>query len=130
MTSGYNEADTRAKLIDPALHARQWIEVMKVEQRATHGEIHREQSAVRIEILDGKPIKRGRGRVDYLLRAYVEEHEHPLTLAFVEAKREKLPPTQGLEQVKEYARRHTVKFVYSTSRDAFLGLDSRQSVST
>lgn len=22
-TSGYNEADTRAKLIDPALHARQ-----------------------------------------------------------------------------------------------------------
>lgn len=61
----YNEADTRAKLIDPALHARQWIELVKDEQRATHGEIHREQSAVRIEILDGKAIKRGRGRVDY-----------------------------------------------------------------
>lgn len=45
----YNEADTRAKLIDPALHARQWIELVKDEQRATHGEIHREQSAVRIE---------------------------------------------------------------------------------
>jgi type I restriction enzyme R subunit len=80
-TSGYNEADTRAKLIDPALHARQWIELVKDEHRATHGEIHREQSAVRIEILNGKPLKRGRGRVDYLLCAYIEEHEQPLTLA-------------------------------------------------
>ena len=77
---GYNEADTRAKLIDPALHARQWIETVKEENRLSHGEIHREQSAVRIDILDGKPIKRGRGRVDYLLRGYVAEHEQPLTL--------------------------------------------------
>ena len=67
--SGYNEADTRAKLIDPALHARQWIELVRDEHRATHGEIQREQSAVRIEILDGKPLKRGRGRVEYLLDA-------------------------------------------------------------
>ena len=120
---GYNEADTRAKLIDPALHARQWIELVKEEQRDTHGEIHRVQSAVRIEILDGKPIKRGRGRVDYLLRAFAAEHEFPLTLAFVEAKKEKLPPTQGLEQVKEYARRHAVKFVYSTNGHQFVEYD-------
>ena len=121
---GYNEADTRAKLIDPALHGQGWIEIVKEEQRSTHGEIHREQSAVRIDILDGKPIKRGRGRVDYLLRAYVGEHEHPLTLAFVEAKKEKLPPTQGLEQVKEYARRHAVKFVYSTNGHQFVEYDA------
>lgn len=56
----FNEADTRAKLIDPILHTRQWIEIVKEEQRATHGEIHREQSAVRIDILNGKPLKRGR----------------------------------------------------------------------
>lgn len=122
--AGYNEADTRAKLIDPALHVRQWIELLKDEQRSSHGEIHREQSAVRIDILDGKPIKRGRGRVDYLLRAYIEAHEHPMTLAFVEAKKEKLPPTQGLEQVKEYARRHTVKFVYSTNGHQFVEYDA------
>lgn len=122
-TSGYNEADTRAKLIDPALHARQWVELVKDEHRATHGEIHREQSAVRIEILNGKPLKRGRGRVDYLLRAYLGEHEQPLTLAFVEAKRQKLPPTQGIEQVKEYARRHSVKFVYSTNGHQFVEYD-------
>lgn len=120
----YNEADTRAKLIDPALHAQQWIELVKDEQRADHGEIHREQSAVRIDILDGKPLKRGRGRVDYLLRVYLEAHDQPLTLAFVEAKKEKLPPTQGLEQVKEYARRHAVKFVYSTNGHQFVEFDT------
>ena len=119
----FNEADTRAKLIDPALHDRQWIEIITDDQRETHGEIHREQSAVRIDIIDGRPIKRGRGRVDYLLRAYIGSNEQPLTLAFVEAKKSRLPPTQGLEQVKEYARRHTVKFVYSTNGHQFVEFD-------
>jgi len=120
----YNEADTRAKLIDPALHSRRWIELVGEAQRPDHGEIHREQSAIRIDILDGKPLKRGRGRVDYLLRVFIETHEQPLTLAFVEAKREKSPPTQGLEQVKEYARRHAVKFVYSTNGHQFIEYDT------
>lgn len=71
----HNEADTRAKLIDRTLHACQWVELVKEEQRSDHGEIHREQSAVRIDILDGKPLKRGRGRVDYLLRVYLEAYE-------------------------------------------------------
>jgi type I restriction enzyme R subunit len=126
----YNEADTRAKLIDPALHARQWIEVVRHEHRDTHGEIHREQSAMRIDILDGKPLKRGRGRVDYLLRAYIGDHDYPLTLAFVEAKKESLPPTQGLEQVKEYARRHAVKFVYSSNGHQFVEYDATSGKTT
>ena len=46
-----------------------------------------------------------------------------VSLAFVEAKKEKLPPTQGLEQVKEYARRHSVKFVYSTNGHQFVEFD-------
>lgn len=121
---GYNESDTRAKLIDPALHARQWIELVEEGQRTSHGEIHREQSGVRIDILDGKPLKRGRGRVDYLLRVYQGEHAQPLTLAFIEAKKETLPPTHGLEQVKEYARRYAVKFVYSTNGHLFVEYDT------
>jgi type I restriction enzyme, R subunit len=121
---GHNEADTRAKLIDPALHRARWVERVAEGERDTHGDIHREQSAVRIDILDGKPLKRGRGRVDYLLRAFIGEHEHPLTLAFVEAKKERLPPTQGLEQVKEYARRYSVKFVYSTNGHQFIEYDT------
>lgn len=123
-TNRHNEADTRAKLIDPALHAARWVERVADAERATHGEIQREQSAIRIEIVEGKPFKRGRGRVDYLLRAFVGGHEQPLTLAFVEAKKEGLPPTQGLEQVKAYARRFAVKFVYSTNGHQFIEYDS------
>jgi type I restriction enzyme, R subunit len=39
-----SEADTRAKLIDPALHARGWTEDF----------IRREETAGAIEIVDGK----------------------------------------------------------------------------
>ena len=39
-----NEADTRAKLIDPALHARAWTEDL----------IRREETAGAIEIIDGR----------------------------------------------------------------------------
>jgi hypothetical protein len=46
--TGCNEADTRAKLIDPALHSARWVERVVEAQRSTHGEIHREPSAVRI----------------------------------------------------------------------------------
>lgn len=124
-TAGHNDSDTRAKLIDPALHVSGWLERVDESQRDSHGEIHREQRAVRIDILDGKPLKRGRGRVDYLLRAHVPGHDHPLTLAFVEAKKEAAPPTQGLlEQVKAYARRHAVKFVYSTNGHQFIEYDA------
>ncbi len=129
-SSGHNEADTRAKLIDPALHAARWVERVLDAERASHGEIQREQSAVRVEIVDGKPFKRGRGRVDYLLRAFVGDHEQPLTLAFVEAKKEKLPPTRGLEQVKAYARRFAVKFVYSTNGHQFVEYDTHTGQTT
>lgn len=73
---------------------------------------------MRIEILDGRPFKRGLGRVDDLLR-----HGQPLTLAFAEAKKQTLPPTQGLEQVKDYARRFAVKLVYSTNGHQFVEHD-------
>lgn len=126
----YNEADTRAKLIDPALHGSRWVEVVQAGQCSDHGEIHREQTAVRIDILDGKPLKRGRGRVDYLLRVYLDDHEQPLTVAFVEAKKEALPPTHGLEQVKEYARRHAVKFVYSTNGHQFVEYDATTGITS
>ena len=137
-TADYNESDTRAKLIDPALYAAQWVEQVAEAERDSHGEIHREQSAVRIDILDGKPLKRGRGRVDYLLRAHLTGPEpghrsgdsQPLTLAFVEAKKSKAPPTEGLEQVKAYARRHAVKFVYSTNGHLFIEHDAHTGLTT
>ena len=50
----YSEADTRAKLITPALYNRGWTEDF----------ITREESAGSIEIISGKARRRGRGRVD------------------------------------------------------------------
>ena len=55
------EADTRAKLIDPALHRAGWIEDY----------IKREETAGGVEIIAGKPRRRPRGRVDYILRVMV-----------------------------------------------------------
>lgn len=53
-----SEADTRAKLIDPALHARGWTEDL----------IRREETAGAVDMLEGKARRRARGRTDYTLR--------------------------------------------------------------
>src|ERR1019366_5249967 len=85
-----SEADTRAKLIDPALHQRGWTEDL----------IKREETAGAIEIIDGRARRRGRGRTDYTLRVKVNPDTQPVVVAVLEAKAEHLPPTAGLEQAK------------------------------
>jgi type I restriction enzyme R subunit len=110
------EADTRAKLIDPAIHTRGWTEDL----------IRREETAGAIEIVDGKPRKRARGRVDYTLRIALNAETQPVALALIEAKAEKLPPAHGLEQGKLYAscKRLNVQFVFSSNGHLFVEFDS------
>jgi len=116
------ESDTRAKLIDPAIHACGWTEDL----------IRREETAGAIEIVDGKPRKRARGRVDYVLRIKVNPETQPVAVAIIEAKAEHLPPNHGLEQAKCYAscKRLNVPFVFSSNGhlyveyDQFTGLTS------
>ena len=109
------ESDTRAKLIDPAIHARGWTEDL----------IRREETAGAIEIYDGKPRRRGKGKVDYTLRYKVHTDTQPIALALIEAKKESLPPGHGLEQVKLYAacNRFNVKFVFSSNGHLFVEYD-------
>lgn len=112
----YGEADTRAKLIDPALHERGW----------TEDHIRREETAGGIEIIEGEAHRASRGRVDYTLRLRVNKTAQPLAVAYIEAKAENKPPTQGLEQVKGYqaaAKRLNVPFVYSTNGHLFVEYD-------
>jgi type I restriction enzyme, R subunit len=94
----YSESDTRAKFIDPQLYA---------QGRQEH-QITREWS-----FTDGRKLpgnKRGKQCfVDYLLKDY------GLSLAIVEAKKYGLPPTEWLEQVKNYGRMLSVRWVYSTN---------------
>ena len=105
-----NEAETRAKLIDRALHACGWTENL----------ICREETAGAIEIVNGK---RPKGRVDYLLCIAVNDQSQPIPVALIEAKAGDLPPDHGLEQAKRYAqlcKRFNVLLVFSTNGHLFV----------
>ena len=104
------EADTKAKLIDPVLHQHGWTEDL----------IRREETERGIEVIDGKPRRRERGRVDYLLRVRVNINSQPVAIALIEAKRSDEPPDKGLEQAKKYARLNNVPFVYSSNGYLFV----------
>lgn len=110
-----NEADTRARLIEPALQQRGWTGDM----------VKREVTARPVEIVAGV-ARRGRlGRVDFLLRVRVNPNTAPVALALIEAKAESLPPHHGLEQAKAYARGklHNVPFVFSSNGHQFVCFD-------
>ena len=109
---GYNEADTRAKLINPKLHEAGWSEDL----------IRREITAGTVEIINGKTIRK-KGRMDYLLCLPVKEGENPLSIAVLEAKKEDEYATLGLEQAKEYAKRLNAPFVFSTNGHLFVEYD-------
>ena len=110
-----SESDTRAKLIDPALHTCGWTEDL----------IRREETAGAIAIEDGKPRKKAKGRVDYTLRVKVNPETQPIAVALIEAKAESLPPNHGLEQAKLYAnsKRLNVPFVFSSNGHLFVEYD-------
>ncbi|PIS26136.1 MAG: restriction endonuclease subunit R, partial [bacterium (Candidatus Stahlbacteria) CG08_land_8_20_14_0_20_40_26] len=108
-----SEADTRAKLIDPALHRQGWTEDL----------IRREETDRGIDIVNGKPRRRQKGRIDYLLRIRVSINSQPIAVALVEAKKNNEPPDKGLEQAKKYARLNYVPFVYSSNGYLFVEYD-------
>jgi len=111
-----SESDTRAKLIDPALHARGWTEDL----------IRREETAGAVSIVAGVPRRSARGRVDYLLRLKVTPDAQPVAVALIEAKSEDLPPGHGLEQAKGYAlnsNRLNVPFVFASNGHQFVEYD-------
>ena len=112
----YNEADTRAKLIDPALRERGWREDW----------IRREQTPGPF-VRTGNGYERGQGRTDYVL--YVpgpgETDEEMLPIAVVEAKAEDATPDAGMEQAKRDARLHSVPFAFATNGHQFHETDLR-----
>lgn len=108
-----NEADTRAKLIDPAIHRRGWTEDL----------IKREQTAGRVEIINGNARRRAAGRMDYVLRVKMNVDTQPVAVALIEAKREDLPAEHGLEQAKDYAARLNVSFIFSSNGRQFVEYD-------
>ncbi len=104
-----NEADTRAKLIDPILHASGWNEdLIEREYTISQGRIH----ARELGDFQDKPRK-----ADYLLRY------QGLPIAVVEAKSDEEEPDAGIQQAKAYARRLGVRFAYSTNGKGVIEFD-------
>ena len=106
--SARNEAETRAELIDPALRDAGWGVV--------------EGSRVRREILaPGRLLVDGRRETsefaDYVL--VYKGHK----LAVLEAKKEDLAPTEGVDQAKRYAERLQTRFTYSTNGHRIYEID-------
>lgn len=109
-----NEADTRAKLIDPALHSRGWTEDL----------IRREERAAPIDIVGDRARRRNKKRTDYTFRLKLRGDSQPVAVALIEAKQEGLPPSHGLEQAKRYGRLLNVPFVFSSNGHRFVEYDS------
>lgn len=118
----FSEADTRAKLLDPALYGRGWTEDL----------IRREETAGAIEIFDGRARKQSKGRADYVLRVRVSPGSQPVAVALIEAKSEDLPPGHGLEQAKGYAacKRLNVAFVFASNGHQFVEFDRRSGLTS
>jgi type I restriction enzyme R subunit len=108
-----NEAETRIKLINPALYRRGWTEDL----------IRQEETAGRVDIVNGIPQRREKGRVDYLLCIKTNPVSEPLPVALIEAKKNTEHPSKGLEQAKKYARLNNVPFVYATNGYLFVEYD-------
>ena len=118
-----NEAETRAQLIDPALHARGWTEDL----------IRREETLGTVEIVDGQPRRQSHGRTDYTLQIKVESDAQPIAVAVLEAKSEDKPASYGLDQAKTYqrtAKRLNVPFVIATNGHQWTLHDNRAGTTT
>ncbi|MCC4907756.1 DEAD/DEAH box helicase family protein [Microbacterium sp. cx-59] len=98
-----NEADTRAKLIDPRLLADGWSEVL-IEREYTY-------RRGRVRLVGEQSIRDRPQFCDYVLR---DGARGPI-LAVVEAKAEDHGPSDGLQQALGYAEDIGVHFAYSSN---------------
>ena len=112
----YNEAETRALLIDPALHRRGWGIGL--------GTMRLEQSAGKVEMVGGKPRRSSTKTADYTLQVRPDGFGQPVKVGVVEAKAERFPPNHGLEQAKKTAERHNVPFAFSSNGHRYVEYDS------
>lgn len=97
-----NEADTRAKLIDPKLKNADWTdEAIQREFQITAGKVN----------IFGDRVEREDKKIaDYLLT-----YQGAFPIAVVEAKDENHTPLDGMQQAKEYAEKLELLFAYSTN---------------
>ncbi|MBN1454157.1 MAG: DEAD/DEAH box helicase family protein [Anaerolineales bacterium] len=112
----YNEADTRAYLIDPKLEAAGWGREHVRREHFYRPDVQYTPGRI---VLHGEKARHREGRkVDYLLR-----YTDAFPIAVVEAKEEELEAEAGLEQAKAYARDLTIPFAYTTNGHRIVEFD-------
>lgn len=111
-----SEADTHAKLVNPALYGRGW----------TEDHIKREETTGAVELIAGRARRRSKGRTDLTLRVVVTAEMQPVAVAVIEVKKDTFAPDQGLDQAKMYgrAKRLNVPFVFSTNGRLYVEYDT------
>ncbi|MEY3231289.1 MAG: hypothetical protein RL689_1378 [Planctomycetota bacterium] len=115
-----SEADTHAKLVNPAIYLRGW----------TEDHIKREETTGAVDLIAGKARRRAKGRTDLTLRIVVTAEMQPVAVAVIEVKKDSLPPGHGLDQAKGYAKaaRLNVPYVFSTNGHQFVEFDRQTGV--
>ncbi len=91
MQDFHNEADTRAKLIDPTLHQRGWSE----------DKIKREETPGAVDVVDGKPRKRSQGRKDAVTGQPLSRDELPESFSKTEYEYRILLPDRVREMTRD-----------------------------
>jgi len=116
-----NEAQTRYDLIDPVLRDQ------KGWKHADYMAARLEETARAIDIIDGKPRRRPKGRTDYVLYWDCSGGTNPQPIAIIEAKREGLPPDHGMAQGQDYliGKLRHVPFVFSTNGHLYVDYDQK-----
>ena len=104
----YNEADTRANLIDPRLNRAGWTRSQVTREHYYRPDY--EYTAGRVVLRGDRAERQPPRRIDYLLR-----YTDTFPIAVVEAKAEGESALSGLQQVKEYARDMNVAFAFTTN---------------
>ncbi len=111
-----NEADTRAKLIDPKIRAVGWGESqIEREHFVIKGKAF---TAGRIYLVGEESRRRPPRRADYLFRLH-----NALPIAVLEAKDESHSVDAGLQQAKGYAMTLGLPFAYSSNGHGFVEFD-------
>lgn len=113
----YNEADTRANLIDHKLNMAGWTRSQVTREHYYRSDFA--YTAGRVVLRGERAERQPPRRVDYLLR-----YTDSFPIAVVEAKAEGESAGSGLQQAKDYARELGVVFAYATNGHQIIEWDA------
>ncbi|MEG1087541.1 MAG: DEAD/DEAH box helicase family protein [Cetobacterium sp.] len=106
----FSEEDVRAKYIDPSLRNSNWKDEQVIREYVfTDG---------RINVIKNKSVRGKVKKADYVL-----SYKSNMPLAIIEAKKNSLPLSEGMQQGREYAEILDIPFVYTSNGKGFLEFD-------